>query len=183
MSNKKHPMNPKPPIAKRFKGFWQQAHFLGRLELRIFKRHTQLLWAAGIVMLIPAIYLLIYLSSVWDPTGRAITLPVGLVNQDLGFSYQDKSVNVGNEIIRRLEDKKQFGYRKLNSVQEARQMVRSGQLAFTLIIPANFSANAIRRGKKAAGNSWSTPRPATTMKALCWQLNLRVFWGKMSTEP
>ena len=151
MSNKKHPMNPKPPIAKRFKGFWQQAHFLGRLELRIFKRHTQLLWAAGIALLIPAIYLLIYLSSVWDPTGRATTLPVGLVNQDQGFSYRDKSLNVGNEIIRRLEDKKQFGYRKLNSAQEARQMVRSGKLAFTLIIPANFSANAIPAREEGSG--------------------------------
>ena len=80
----------------RLKGFWQQALFLGCIELRIFKRNTQLLWAAGIVLLIPAIYLLIYLSSVWDPTGRAINLPVGLVNQDQGFSYHDKSVNVGN---------------------------------------------------------------------------------------
>ena len=89
----------------RLKGFWNQAHFLGCIELRIFKRNTQLLWAAGIVLFIPAIYLLIYLSSVWDPTGRATNLPVGLVNQDQGFTYQDKSVNVGNEIIRRLEDK------------------------------------------------------------------------------
>ena len=135
----------------RLKGFWQQARFLGRLELRIFKRHTQLLWAANIVLLIPAVYLLIYLSSVWDPTGRATTLPVGLVNLDQGFSYRDKSVNVGNEIIRRLEDKKQFGYRKLNDVQEARQMVRRGQLAFTLIIPANFSANAIPAQAEGSG--------------------------------
>ena len=144
-------MNPQPLPELRFKGFWQQAHTLGRLELRIFKRHTQLLWAAGIVLLIPAVYLLIYLSSVWDPTGRATTLPVGLVNQDLGFAYQDKSVNVGNEIIRRLEDKKQFGYRKLTDVQDARQMVRSGQLAFTLIIPANFSANAIPAQQEGSG--------------------------------
>ena len=89
----------------RLKGFWNQAHFLGCIELRIFKRNTHLLWAAGIVLFIPAIYLLIYLSSVWDTTCRATNLPVGLVNQDQGFTYQDKSVNVGNEIIRRLEDK------------------------------------------------------------------------------
>ena len=144
-------MNSNPPPAMRLKGFWNQAHFLGCIELRIFKRNTQLLWAAGIVLFIPAIYLLIYLSSVWDPTGRATNLPVGLVNQDQGFTYQDKSVNVGNEIIRRLEDKKQFGYRKLDNAQEARQMVRSGQLAFTLIIPSNFSENAIPAQEEGSG--------------------------------
>lgn len=167
----------------RLKGFWNQAHFLGRLELRIFKRHTPLLWAAGIVLLIPAIYLLIYLSSVWDPTGRAVTLPVGLVNQDQGFTYQDKSVNVGNEIIRRLEDKKQFGYRKLNNEQEARQMVRSGQLAFTLIIPANFSANAIPAQADGSGQPVVHTSAGNNYESSLLAAQFARVLGKMSTEP
>ena len=57
---------------------------LARIEWRFFQRHPQLLWSACVVILIPAIYLLIYLYSVWDPSGRATALPVGLVKLDQG---------------------------------------------------------------------------------------------------
>lgn len=115
---------------------------LARMEWRLFKLHRQRLWAA-VVVLIPSIYLLIYLYSVWDPSGRATALPVGLVNLDKGFSYRDKNLNVGNEVIARLHAQQQFGYQTLENEQEARHLVRQGQLAFTLIVPADFSANAL----------------------------------------
>lgn len=120
-----------------------QVLLLARLEWRFFKLHPQLLWAAVVVALIPAIYLLIYLYSVWDPSGRATALPVGLVNLDRGFSYHEKNLNIGNELLARLQAQQQFGYRTLPSEHQARQMVRQGQLAFTLIVPADFSANAV----------------------------------------
>ena len=96
-----------------------------------------------VVLLIPAIYLLIYLYSVWDPSGRATALPVGLVNLDQGFTYRDKNLNIGNEVLNKLQAQQQFGFRTLDNEQEARHQVRAGQLAFALIVPANFSANAL----------------------------------------
>ena len=96
-----------------------------------------------VVLLIPAIYLLIYLYSVWDPSGRATALPVGLVNLDQGFTYRDKNLNIGNEVLIKLQAQQQFGFRTLDNEQEARHQVRAGQLAFALIVPANFSANAL----------------------------------------
>jgi len=97
-----------------------QVGLLAQIEWRFFKRHPQLLWAALVVVLIPAIYLLIYLYSVWDPSGRATALPVGLVNLDQGFAYREKNLNIGNELVARLQAQKQFGYKALASEQEAR---------------------------------------------------------------
>ena len=131
--------NPKPR-----RGQWGfQIRWLALIEWRFFKRHPPLIWAAMVVLLIPAIYLLIYLYSVWDPSGRATALPVGLVNLDQGFTYREKNLNIGNEVLTKLQAQQQFGFRTLDNEQEARHQVRAGQLAFALIVPANFSANAL----------------------------------------
>ncbi len=131
--------NPKPR-----RGQWGfQMRWLALLEWRFFRLHRPLIWAAMVVLLIPAIYLLIYLYSVWDPSGRATALPVGLVNLDQGFTYRDKNLNIGSEVLTKLQAQQQFGFRTLDNEQEARHQVRAGQLAFALIVPANFSANAL----------------------------------------
>jgi len=115
----------------------------GAARVAVFRLHPPLIWAAMVVLLIPAIYLLIYLYSVWDPSGRATALPVGLVNLDQGFTYRDKNLNIGSEVLTKLQAQQQFGFRILDNEQEARHQVRADQLAFALIVPANFSANAM----------------------------------------
>jgi len=138
------PLRPlKAPTPQRRHGRGFQIRLLAQIEWRLFKNHPRLLWAALVVLLIPALYLLIYLYSVWDPSGRATALPVGLVNLDQGYTYRDKQLNMGNELMARLHAQQQFGFQNLDNEQEARHKVRSGQLAFTLIVPADFSANAV----------------------------------------
>ncbi len=123
--------------------FRQQAGCLARLEFDAYWLHPKLMWAALVVVLIPSIYLLIYLSSVWDPTARATALPVGLVNLDQGFTYRDKTLNIGHDLVTALQAKKQLGYQSFDQEAQARQQVRQGKLAFALIIPNDFSANAV----------------------------------------
>ena len=139
-------MNPQPMTHRptnSWQTFRQQAGAVAELEFSAYWRHRKLMWAALVVVLIPSIYLLIYLSSVWDPSARATALPVGLVNLDMGFSYQDKTLNIGNDLITSLQTKKQLGYQSFNTEDQARQQVRQGKLAFALIIPPDFSANAV----------------------------------------
>lgn len=123
--------------------FRHQAGLVARLEFGAYRRYPRLLWAALVVVLIPSIYLLIYLSSVWDPSARSTALPVGLVNLDQGFTYREKTLNIGNDLITSLQAKKQLGYQSFNTEAQARQQVRQGKLAFALIIPPDFSANAV----------------------------------------
>ena len=120
-----------------------QSRQVAQLEFGVYWRHRKLMWAALVVVLIPSIYLLIYLSSVWDPSARATALPVGLVNLDTGFTYQEKTLNIGNDLIIGLQAKKQLGYQSFSTEAQARQQVRQGKLAFALIIPPDFSANAV----------------------------------------
>ena len=54
---------------------WQQIALVARLETRFYLRQPKLVLAALAVALIPAIYVLIYLASVWDPAAHTGTLP------------------------------------------------------------------------------------------------------------
>lgn len=122
-----------------------------RVEAHLFRRYPKLLLAAIGVVLIPALYVLIYLTSVWDPSARTGDLPVALVNLDQGLVYRQQAFNVGHDVVARLKAKPTFGYVDVVSEQQARRMVRQGVLAFALIVPADFSSNAVPGAKAGAG--------------------------------
>ena len=122
-----------------------------RAEAQHFARFPKLLWATALVALIPAFYALIYLSSVWDPEAHAGALPVGLVNLDQGVEYREHVFNVGWDVAATLRKKKTFGFQDIFDPQEARKRVIDGRLAFALIIPKDFSSNAIPGREAGAG--------------------------------
>ena len=95
------------------------------------------------VALVPAIYALIYLSSVWDSNAKTGVLPVALVNLDEGIRYQGQVVNIGVELSDALLAKGIFGWRHVTDVDVARNAVATGRLAFAVIIPRDFSEQAV----------------------------------------
>jgi len=99
--------------------------------------------AIVLVALIPSVYMLIYLGGVWDPAANSRALPVGMVNLDLGTTYRGQDVQLGAELTARLRAKDQFAYVEPDNEAQAEQMVRSGRLAFALVIPEGFSAQSI----------------------------------------
>ncbi len=122
----------------------RQATFdVGRSEFQLFQRFPRLKLAVVAISLVPAVYSLIYLSSVWDPNAKTSDLPVGLVNLDAGIHYQGQSVNVGTELSANLVKKGSFGYQPMADAQAAQAAVRSGDIAFAVVIPADFSATAV----------------------------------------
>ena len=124
---------------------------IARLEAHFFIRYPKLLLAAAVVVLIPALYVFIYLASVWDPAGKTGALPVAIVNLDRGLEYHQQAFNVGRDVTERLTKKPAFGYLDFSDEQEARRRVRLGELAFALIVPADFSSNAIPGAQAGAG--------------------------------
>ena len=130
---------------------WSQIALVARLETRFYLHQPKLVLAALAVALIPAIYVLIYLASVWDPAAHTGALPVALVNLDRDVHYRDQVFNLGREVTAKLKSGHQFGYAELADEQEARRMVREGRYAFALIIPANFSSNALPAADRGAG--------------------------------
>lgn len=67
------------------------------------------------------------------------------------MTYQGQVFNVGQEVISKLKTSGRFGFRDYSDEQEARLHVRQGKLAFALIIPRDFSANAIPGVQAGAG--------------------------------
>ncbi len=131
--------------------FIRQIHAIARIEASFLTGQAKIAWSMLAVALIPALYSVIYLSSLWDPASHSQALNVGIVNRDRGLVYRDNTVNVGQDLSQSLHATGKFNYQIMASADEARQHVRQGKLAFALIIPENFSANAVPGEQAGAG--------------------------------
>jgi putative membrane protein len=131
--------------------FFGQIFVIARIEALFYKRYPRLLLASFFVALIPALQVLIYLASVWNPLANSGNLAVAIVNLDDGLIYRGTSFNVGQEVVHALKSKHIFGYQELSDEEEARRLVRQSKLAFALIIPRDFSSNALPGAHAGAG--------------------------------
>jgi putative membrane protein len=112
-------------------------------DLVLLRRFPRYALAVLAIAVVPALYALIYLTSVWDPNANTHALPVAIVNLDAGLQYHGRAVNVGEQLTRGLVATRRFGFRLLADADTARQAVRRGDLAFAIVIPHDFSANAV----------------------------------------
>ena len=124
---------------------------IARIEIASLVRFHKALLATVVVTLIPALYCLIYLFSVWDPASHTGSLAVALVNLDRNVDYKGQSFNVGEEVVQRLKANHTFGFQDSNDELAVRQAVREGKYAFALIIPNDFSSNAVPGAQQGAG--------------------------------
>ena len=131
--------------------FFRQVLDIAKVEAQFLVRYPRLLFAALAVALIPALYTVIYLSSVWDPAANTGALAVAIVNLDREVTYREHEFNIGNEVVARLKSSGTFGYLDITDEAYARQAVRQGRLAFALIIPSDFSSNALPGAQAGAG--------------------------------
>lgn len=92
---------------------------IARLEVHFFLHSPRMLLSALVVVLIPALYVVIYLTSVWDPAAKTGALPVAIVNLDQGLVYREQAFNVGRDVTQRLKAKPAFGYVDYTSEQKA----------------------------------------------------------------
>jgi len=129
---------------------FRDAFAIFRMELTLFARFPKLRIAAVGVVIIPALYALIYLASVRDPGAHTGDLKAALVNLDQGLNYRGQDVNVGESVVASIKEKRSFGFVDYPAEEDAKLAVRQGRLAFALIIPRDFSANAVP-GQEAAG--------------------------------
>jgi putative membrane protein len=118
----------------------------------LWRRHPKLAWSALGAMLVPALYALIVLSSVWDPNARTAQLPVALVNQDTGLRYGTRDLNLGAEVLQTLRSQGPFGYREVSDAGDARRGVREGRLAFAVLLPPDFSRQAVLGARPGAAH-------------------------------
>ena len=131
--------------------FFLQIVFIVRNEASYLLRSPKKLLSGAMLAFVPAIYCVLYITSVWDPETKTNALPVAVVNLDGGVEVGEHKFNVGWEITTRLEDGGRFGFVMFNDEQKARALVRQGKLAFAVIIPRDFSASAVPGAEAGAG--------------------------------
>lgn len=93
------------------------------------------------LMTIPALYNLIFLSSMWDPYGKIQDLPVAVVNQDKSATINGKSVNLGDDLVKEMAKGKALDYHFVSN-QTAQNGLKDEAYFMQITIPSDFSEKA-----------------------------------------
>lgn len=143
MTDPTSPDDRRPPTRR---SMGQDFRALTPSERRLWR--APIMWAAALaILLIPVIYVSVYLASVWDPYGNLTKLPAALVNVDAGITFQGQRYDLGARLVKTLHDDPPVRFVDYPSEAAAQAAVRRGEVYFALSIPADFSRKAI------AGNS------------------------------
>lgn len=100
------------------------------------------LWVTMIgVSLIPALYNLSFLGSMWDPYGNVDNLPVAVVNQDKKAKLNDKTLSIGHDMVDSMSKNKALDYHFVSS-QKAKQGLKDGDYYMIITLPKDLSKKA-----------------------------------------
>ena len=106
----------------------------------LFKNKKVLIAIIG-VLFIPLMYSGGYLSAFWDPYGKLDELPVAVVNNDRGVTYEGKELDVGNELVENLTENAGFDWNFVDK-EDADKGLENHDYYMVIEIPENFSSNA-----------------------------------------
>ncbi|WP_270527444.1 YhgE/Pip domain-containing protein [Ligilactobacillus salivarius] len=110
-------------------------------EFNNIRKHKILTATIISIMIIPFLYSLFFLKSVWDPYGNTKYLPVAVVNNDKPVKYQGKTFKVGEDLEKELRENKDLGWHFVNA-KEAKYGLSHKKYYMVITIPKNFSKNA-----------------------------------------
>lgn len=106
----------------------------------IFKKPTFIIVMIGI-SLIPALYNIIFLSSMWDPYGKLSELPVAIVNKDQAATYNDEKLTIGEDMVSNLKDSDSLDFHFVDE-GEGERGLRNGDYYMVVTLPSNLSEQA-----------------------------------------
>ena len=106
----------------------------------IFKKPTFIIVMIGI-SLIPALYNIIFLSSMWDPYGQLSDLPVAVVNNDKEASYNDSTMAIGKNMVSNLKENKTLDFHFVDE-EEGKKGLEDGAYYMVVTLPSDLSEKA-----------------------------------------
>ena len=106
----------------------------------IFKKPTFIIVMIGI-SLIPALYNIIFLSSMWDPYGQLSDLPVAVVNNDKEASYNGNTMSIGKDMVSNLEQNKSLDFHFVDE-DEGKKGLEDGDYYMVVTLPSDLSEKA-----------------------------------------
>ena len=116
--------------------------FKSETKVHAFIKKYFMLIVVFAIMLIPSIYTVLFLGSMWDPYGNTGSLPVAIVNEDVPIVYDGRVVNIGEQLCNKLEKNDSLAF---NFVDEKTALhgLENATYYMVMVIPDNFSANSV----------------------------------------
>lgn len=112
---------------------------------RIYKRDVKRIctnWAALIMaiilIIIPSLYSLINIKASWDPYSNTNGLKIAVVNKDKGTVFKEQDINIGEELVEKLEDNDKMGW-EFTDEETAKTGLKEEIYYATIEIPEDFS--------------------------------------------
>lgn len=93
------------------------------------------------VALVPALYNLSFLGSMWDPYGRVDQLPVAVVNQDKPAYLNNKRLTIGKDMVDNMSKNKELDYHFV-AAGAAQRGLEKGRYYMTITLPKDLSQKA-----------------------------------------
>lgn len=105
----------------------------------IFKNYAMLIVVLALCIL-PSLYAWFNIKASWDPYGNTSNISVAVVNNDKGTTLRDKPINVGDELIDKLKENDNLGWKFVDK-STALKGVKDGTYYASIEIPSNFSTD------------------------------------------
>lgn len=110
-------------------------------ELKVLIKSPKI-WVTMIgVALIPALYNLSFLGSMWDPYGNVDNLPVAVVNQDKSSTLNDQTLSIGDNMVDSMSKNKALDYHFV-SAEKAEEGLKNGDYYMVITLPEDLSEKA-----------------------------------------
>ncbi len=103
----------------------------------ILKKPTFIIVMIGI-SLIPDLYNIIFLSSMWDPYGQLSDLPVAVVNNDKEASYNGNTMAIGKDLVSNLKENKTLDFHFVDE-EEGKKGLEDGDYYMVVTLPSDLS--------------------------------------------
>ena len=122
-----------------------------KVSFAIFKRDIKRLLVNPValvvtigVCVIPSLYAWYNIVANWDPYGNTQGIKIAVANNDQGTQNDlVGELNAGDQVVDQLKDNKQLGWTFVDSADDAKEGVESGEYYAAIVIPKNFSSNLL----------------------------------------
>ncbi len=110
-------------------------------ELKVILKKP-MLWITMLgIALVPTIYNVLFLGSLWNPYGNIKNLPVAIVNEDKSITTEGKTFAIGANMVSNMKQSKALDYHFV-SEKDAQKGLSEGSYYMVVTLPKNLSQNA-----------------------------------------
>lgn len=110
-------------------------------ELKAIIKSPKLWITMAGVALIPTLYNVIFLSSMWDPYGNTKNLPVAVVNQDKSAKLNGKTISIGKDMEDNLSKNESLDFH-FTTAKRAEKELEKGHYYMVITFPKDLSRKA-----------------------------------------